>query len=149
MEADNLDERIFALPSRENEEVIEGLGILDSVQRSLAGIYLSWHKRNTPRGFIQEISDYFGEAFFSTLDKKFPPGLVCRMKVSGSYLRQLSEETRDYNKIRLSLLEIKANNPKPTLALYYDTARMYWAYKPIMPLSYQNTCIETASAKTG
>ena len=127
------DERVFALMNRAQPRVIDALGVIEEGKPSaLVGVYFSWNSKGRASEFIHEMGNCYGQASFTTLGKEMPPGFVCKMQIAEPMLREVPENDLHFKKVKLGLLEIRASNPKPTLILYYDTARMLWLYKPLI-----------------
>lgn len=136
---EDLDERVFALTHKAKSTVIDGLGVIEEGKPgALVGVYYGWTALRNPYEFIHEMAAYFGgEVRFATLDREMPPGFVCKMQLSRPFLRELSTDTKNFKKIQINLLEIRASKPRAELILYQDTAAMLWRYKPIIPVSYK------------
>ena len=110
-----------------------GVRLLDRTDY-LVGVYLFWNSFRNPRRFLEGVVRDFGEARLYAVDKKSPPGLVCKMSISVPSLGLLAEDSDDYYRINLDLLEMRASNPKPFLALYYDSGKKLWDCEPLLAL---------------
>lgn len=130
----NFDERVYCLKNPLRKGITEAVGVrlLDRADY-LVGVYLFWNSLRNPRWFLNGIVRDFGEARLYALDKISPPGLVCKMSIDvPSFV--LPEDAPDYYRIKLDLLEMRASNPKPFLALYYDFKKRAWDYDPLLAL---------------
>ncbi len=140
----DLDERVFALMNRAIPGTIGAIGMIEKHDEkgkpdALVGVYFDWANKKNASDLIYELGYCFGEARFSTLGSNFSPGLVAKMQITAPLLRQVSEDSIGFKKIRLSLMEIRASDPKTILSLYYDGAKMFWTYKPVSELDYSDT----------
>lgn len=132
----NLDERVFCLLNRSNNTTIEAVGLrfMDGADY-LVGLYLSWSRLENPTLFLMELLKTFGKVMQTNLDWHKPGGLACKMSIDVPNLCLLEPEVPYYREIKLELLEIRALNPKPFLALHYDRQKELWIGKPFAPLS--------------
>lgn len=127
-----MDENLYYL---ENNEKIEAIGVkLNENPGYLAGLYMGWN-RSDPKKIIDEIIENFHEAKFYDVGFGLETGLVCRMSININEhdLKTIGQNIKDYRKLRLEFLAIRAENPKPSLDLYYDENKKFWNYK-ISPL---------------
>lgn len=126
------DEKLYYLKNYENEK-IEAIGVkLNENPGYIAGLYMSWDK-NDPKKLMDEILKNFNEVKIYNPGFGLEPGLVCRMDIDEHELKTIDEKIKDYRKLRLEFLAIRAENPKPSLDLFYDEEQKFWNYK-ISPL---------------
>jgi hypothetical protein len=131
----NYDERIYGLVNPHDKHIAAvGVRLLDRADY-LVGIYCFWDSFSNPRQFLQDTVRDFGEARLYAMAKNSAPGLVCKMSIDVPHLIQLPDDG-----LRLDLLEMRASNPKPFLALRYDTAKRAWGARPLLALR----CIDSA-----
>lgn len=130
----NFDERVFCLVSPYESKIgAIGVRLLDRAD-FLIGIYMFWNDVDDTKRFLNSIVRDFGEARLYSPCKTSPPGLVCKMSVSVPSLILIGEECPGYYRLKLDLLEIRASNPRPFLALHYDSRKRAWDYKPLLAL---------------
>ena len=129
------DERIFMLVNPKVPERIGAIGLklLDRAD-CLIGLYFDWSAHENPREVLREIVGLFGEARFYAPSQFFEPALVCKMAIDIPSYVALGEKSRDYRKIKIDLLEIRASNPKPFVSLHFNRERNIWDYKPVLSL---------------
>jgi len=135
----NFDERVFCLVSPYESKIgAIGVRLLDRAD-FLVGVYMFWSDVQDSKVFLNRIVRDFGEARLYSPSKSSPPGLVCKISVSVPSLVLVEEQCPGYHHLKLDLLEIRASNPKPFLALNYDSRKRAWDYKPLLPLSCVNS----------
>lgn len=125
----NYDERVYGLvdPHKRHYAAF-GVRLLDRAD-FLVGVYLFWGHLRNPKRFLEGVVRDFGEAqlYATTTDRI--PGLVCKMSIDVPNLIHFPDDD-----FRLDLLAMRASNPKPFLALRYDTIRRAWDTKPLLAL---------------
>lgn len=135
----DLDERVFCLTSPIEKNQVEAIGV-NFLNRSdyLVGLYYAWINFPNPQNFLCEVIKYFGEAKLYTPNRNLPPGLVCKMAIDVPCYDILDEKAENYRLIKVDFLEMKASNPKPFLALHYDSKKDYWDYRIVPYLDFIN-----------
>lgn len=128
----SLDEKIYYLINSDRYKV-EAMGVkLFDDEDYLVGLYMFWDNYKNPKHFLKDIVREFGEAYLYAPNKNSDPGLVCKMNFDEPNLSILVEKAKNYRDIKLDLLEMRASNPKPFLALNYDSKKKIWNYEPVL-----------------
>lgn len=131
----NYDEQVYCLVSPNDRRIAAvGVRLLDRADY-LVGVYLFWSSIRNPRQFLRGIVQDFGEArLYAEKNSTYNPGLVCKMSISVPSLALLAEDTEEFRRLHLDLLEMRASNPKPFIALYYDVYKQAWDCHPLLAL---------------
>jgi len=134
-----LDEKLYAILNRDSNRV-EALGVpmLDR-PNYLVGLYFGINYRENPEKDLVDIGNTFGEAMFISVKHNRFQGLVCKMSVPFPDLYCVCSETDKDHFIQDSILKMRDDNPKPILALYYNSKNKFWDYKAVPWLSSLNS----------
>lgn len=132
----NLDERVYGLINPSDPRSIAAIGVrlLDRADY-LVGVYLFWEQIQNPKSFLENVARAFGEARLHSFGKGTAPGLVCKMAIDVPSLVLLDERFEAYQDIRLTLLEMRASNPRPFLGLRFNDKERSWDYCLVPALS--------------
>lgn len=145
----SLDEHIYLVTilSENNfkPDKIEAYGvkIFYEDENYLVGVFNFFERYNNPKKIQKNITRQFGEAKLHMLPGESDPGLVCRMKCNGPEynIGILLEESKNYRDIKLGLLEMRANDPKPFISLKYNFRKNTWDYKPVLHFNSENVYV--------
>ena len=120
------DERIFYMSKSGDAKDMKAAGVrMNNVNNDLVGIYMFWDEYDNPSDFLSNVVRDFGEAKLYGNKIGVTPSLICKMRTAEQqYL--LKKEEPLYQQLRMDLLEIRASNPKPFLALNYDDKKDLW-----------------------